>query len=78
MSSFIVLKNRSNERVSHKVSKEVSTYIKQLELYIRYPKQSKLMSVYGDRFKERDEELEPCPECGQTIDQGACFHCKMD
>lgn len=27
---------------------------------------------------EEKEELEKCPDCGKTIDEGACFYCKMD
>ena len=25
-----------------------------------------------------EDELEKCPECGNTIDKGACYYCKMD
>ena len=28
---------------------------------------------------ETDEtELDRCPDCGQTPEEGACFYCKMD
>lgn len=30
------------------------------------------------KWKVEITELEPCPDCGQTIDKGACFYCKMD
>ena len=25
-----------------------------------------------------NSELDVCPDCGNTIDKGACFYCKMD
>ena len=27
---------------------------------------------------EEGGELDICPDCGNTIDKGACFYCKMD
>lgn len=37
----------------HSVPEPVYVYICQLEAYIMNPKESKLMDVYGDRFKPR-------------------------
>ncbi len=42
------------------------------ESILRFAKEAKA------KIKKWQSELEPCEHCGQTIDKGACFYCKMD
>ncbi len=50
MSYFISVKNKNDEYNHYSVSKEIYTYIKQLEMCIKFPKKSKLKKVYKERF----------------------------
>jgi hypothetical protein len=51
MSSFVAVKNKDGEYEHHKVHKDVSIYIHQLECCINNPEISKLKEKYPDRFK---------------------------
>lgn len=36
------------------------------------------IKAYKTLIGFEETELEKCPDCGNTIDKGACFYCKMD
>ena len=47
--------NLETKELEHfEVNKNVYTYIKQLEAYVKYPKTSKLIQLYSFRFKESE------------------------
>lgn len=52
----IVCLNRDKGYVCFEVPKEVYVYVKQLEMYIKYPTRSKLKDVYHERFKETQDD----------------------
>jgi adenylosuccinate synthase len=46
--------NQETKELEHfEVDKNVYTYIKQLEHYVKYPKTSKLIQLYSFRFEEK-------------------------
>ena len=53
MACFVSVKNREGEYKTYPVPNEVYNYIRQLEFYIQYPKSSRLLDVYKERFKKR-------------------------
>lgn len=47
--------NLETKELEHfEANKNVYTYIKQLEAYVKYPKTSKLIQLYSFRFKESE------------------------
>ena len=51
------------EKKSREITEKVMTLIKRALNAVEYPE---------------DSNLDVCPDCGNTIDKGACFYCKMD
>ena len=52
MAHFLSVKNENGEYKHHKVPKDVYLYVRQLEMYFKYPEKSKFLKVYKDRFGE--------------------------
>lgn len=49
--SFIALKGKNGKWRHYAVDEEIYNYIKQLEMCIKFPKESKLKELYPERFK---------------------------
>ena len=50
MNSYISCFNVKGELEHFEVAPEVALYIKQIELYIKHPTESKLLNLYSFRF----------------------------
>jgi hypothetical protein len=55
MTHYISCLNRNGVYKDFEVPEEVYLYVRQLECYVKYPEESKLKSVYHERFKEDHE-----------------------
>lgn len=51
MGYFISCFNDEGKLVHYEVPKEIARYIQQIEAYIKYPNESKLLEHYNFRFK---------------------------
>ncbi len=52
MSKYLIsVKDREGKFKHFSVPEEIAIYIKQLEMCIKYPNQSKLKEIYKERFK---------------------------
>lgn len=52
MSSYVCVKNKKGEYHHCLIPEDVMIYIRQLEAYIKHPKESKLLEAYSDRFQK--------------------------
>lgn len=55
MTYYISCLNRDGLYKEYEVPEEVYLYVRQLECYVKYPEESKLKTVYCERFKEDHE-----------------------
>ena len=49
---YVSIKTKNGKYKHFKCCEEIYTYIKQLECYIKYPKESKLKDLYPLRFNK--------------------------
>lgn len=76
MSSFVSVRDKDEKYQFYKIPEEVSLYIKQLEAFIKYPNDSKLLSVYPDRFLGvKNQQQIKCPGCGIVANNYPCGIC---
>lgn len=66
MSYYLSVKNKKNNFTGYEVPEEIYIYVKQLEAYINFPNESKLLEAYPDRFAVGTNRL----LCEQSADTG--------
>lgn len=57
MKYFVSVKTRNGSYKAFKVKEEVYIYVKQLEIAVKYPEDSKLTEAYPERFSQNPERF---------------------